>query len=90
MKRGGSDSGAQLLLLVAEHSSGTIVSRGDLIYYPCMIYNIGEAKKIFAKLVERALAGQEVILARRNDPVAKLVPVVARKRSTKNRRIKRV
>ena len=36
--------------------------------------NIHEAKTHFSKLVERAEAGEEVVIARNGRPVAKLVP----------------
>jgi prevent-host-death family protein len=40
-----------------------------------MLVNIHEAKTTLSRLVARAEAGEEVILARRNVPVARLVPV---------------
>jgi antitoxin (DNA-binding transcriptional repressor) of toxin-antitoxin stability system len=45
-----------------------------------VISNISAAKKNFEKPIDRALAGHEVILARRTDPVAELVPELPRKR----------
>jgi prevent-host-death family protein len=36
---------------------------------------VDEAKEIFAELVERVEAGEEVIFARSGNPVARLVPV---------------
>jgi prevent-host-death family protein len=53
-----------------------------------VIYSIKTARKQFEKLVDRALAGEEVILARRNDPVAELVPVEPQKGLPKKRRLK--
>lgn len=41
--------------------------------------NIHEAKTHFSKLVERAEAGEEVVIARAGKPVAKLVPYSARR-----------
>jgi prevent-host-death family protein len=38
-------------------------------------FNIAEAKARLSELVERALAGDEVILARDNRPLARLVPL---------------
>ena len=38
-------------------------------------FNIAEAKARFSELVERALAGDEVIVARDNKPLLKLVPL---------------
>ena len=38
-------------------------------------FNIHEAKTQFSKLVERALGGEEVIVARNGKPLVKLVPV---------------
>lgn len=50
-----------------------------------MIYNISTAQKNLEKLVKKALAGEEVILAGRNDPVARMIPVERGKRSVKKR-----
>jgi len=36
-----------------------------------------EAKSTLSKLVERAAAGEEIVIARRGEPVARLVPVSA-------------
>lgn len=44
-------------------------------------YNIGEAKARLPSLVRETLAGDEVIIARDNKPLVKLVPV-ARPRRT--------
>jgi prevent-host-death family protein len=40
------------------------------------IANIHEAKSQLSKLIERALAGEEVIIARAGTPVVRLVPIV--------------
>lgn len=40
-----------------------------------MQVNIHEAKTNLSKLIQRALAGEEVIIARDNVPVVKLTPV---------------
>lgn len=37
--------------------------------------NIHEAKTRLSKLLELALNGEEVIIAKRNKPIAKLVPI---------------
>lgn len=37
-------------------------------------YNIAEAKAKFSELVERAIAGEEVVIARANKPLLRLVP----------------
>jgi prevent-host-death family protein len=39
-------------------------------------YNLYEAKNNLSELVERALAGEEIVIARRNAPAVRLVPVV--------------
>jgi prevent-host-death family protein len=39
------------------------------------IVNMHEAKSTLSRLVERVLAGEEVVIARDGKPVAKLVPV---------------
>jgi prevent-host-death family protein len=65
-----------------------IASSGAVAYHRGVICNISAARKNFEKLIDRALAGHEVILARRNDPVAELVPVFPLKRIQKKRRRK--
>jgi prevent-host-death family protein len=40
-----------------------------------MVSNIHEAKSQLSKLVDRALKGEEVIIARAGKPVVRLVPV---------------
>ena len=42
-----------------------------------MTINIHEAKTHFSKLVDRAVSGESVIIARAGTPVAKLVPIDA-------------
>lgn len=37
-------------------------------------YNIAQAKAKFSELVERAMAGEDVVIARANTPLLKLVP----------------
>lgn len=51
------------------------------------VYNIREAQKNFEKLLRDALRGKEVILARRNTPVAKLIPIqdASKKRTSRSR-----
>lgn len=39
-------------------------------------FNIAEAKAHFSELVQKAMLGEEVIIARDNKPVVKLVPLV--------------
>jgi prevent-host-death family protein len=43
-------------------------------------YNIAEAKAKFSELVERAMAGEEVVIARANKPLLRLVPYHDRRR----------
>ena len=43
-------------------------------------YNVHEAKSNLSKLLERVENGEEVVIARHGTPVAKLVPVVGKKR----------
>lgn len=38
-------------------------------------YNVAEAKAHFSTLVRKALRGEEVVIARDNTPLVKLVPV---------------
>jgi len=39
------------------------------------IFNMHEAKTSLSRLVERALAGEEVVIARNGEPLVRLVPV---------------
>ena len=43
-------------------------------------YNIAEAKAQLSELTRRALAGEEVIIARDNTPLVRLIPVQAPRR----------
>lgn len=38
-------------------------------------FNIAKAKSHFSELVQKALTGEEVVIARDNKPILKLVPV---------------
>lgn len=40
------------------------------------IYNIHEAKTHFSKLLEQALNGEEVVIAKAGKPVARILPFV--------------
>jgi prevent-host-death family protein len=42
--------------------------------------NMHEAKTSLSRLVERALAGEEIVIARNGKPLVKLVPVATEKR----------
>jgi prevent-host-death family protein len=46
------------------------------------VFNVSEAKAQLSRLMDAALAGREIILAKRGKPVARLVPLanVVRKR----------
>lgn len=39
------------------------------------VINIGDAKAHLSKLIELALAGQEIVIGKRNKPLIKLVPL---------------
>lgn len=39
-------------------------------------YNIHEAKTHFSKLLERAINGEEVVIAKAGKPVARILPVM--------------
>jgi prevent-host-death family protein len=43
-------------------------------------FNVAEAKARFSELVRRALSGEEVVIARDNAPILKLVPLAAQPR----------
>jgi prevent-host-death family protein len=40
-------------------------------------YNIAQAKAQFSELVQRALAGEDIVIARDNKPVLRLAPLQA-------------
>ena len=44
-------------------------------------YNIAQAKAKFSELVEKAMAGKEIVIARANTPLLKLVPYHPSKRA---------
>ena len=46
-------------------------------------YNIAEAKAHFSELVQRAMLGEEVVIAKDNKAVLKLVPLEKRRRPRK-------
>lgn len=43
------------------------------------IVNMHQAKSSLSRLVERALAGEEVVIARNGEPLVQLVPVVKKR-----------
>ena len=45
-----------------------------------LTYNVHEAKTHFSKLLARVAAGEEVLIARAGEVVAKIVPVRSRRR----------
>lgn len=50
---------------------------------PAATYNLYEAKTSLSRLVDRAAAGEEIIIAKAGSPRAKLVPVVAPRKRRK-------
>lgn len=42
-----------------------------------MVINVHEAKTHFSRLLERAVAGEEIIVARNGTPLVRLTPVAA-------------
>ncbi len=44
--------------------------------YPLAKFNIADAKARFSELVQKAMIGDEVIIAKDNKPVVKLVPLM--------------
>lgn len=39
-------------------------------------FNVADAKSRFSELIQKAMIGEEVIIAKDNKPVVKLVPIV--------------
>ncbi len=48
-----------------------------------LIYNLYQAKSSLSKLVERAAAGEEIIIAKAGTPRAKLVPIAKSREARK-------
>ena len=48
-------------------------------------FNLYEAKTSLSKLVDRAAAGEEVIIAKAGKPMVKMVPVAADKKAKKRK-----
>ena len=44
-------------------------------------YNVAEAKARFAELVRRAMAGEEVVIAKDHKPVLRMVPITSPSKS---------
>jgi prevent-host-death family protein len=49
-------------------------------------FNLPEAKAHFSELVQRAMLGEEVIVAKENKPVVKIVPIKPVKRKPGTRK----
>jgi prevent-host-death family protein len=47
------------------------------------IYNLYEAKTALSSLVDRAAAGEEIVIAKAGKPLARLVPVTAASRPSR-------
>jgi prevent-host-death family protein len=45
------------------------------------VYNLSKARSTLSKLVGRAASGEEIIIAKAGRPLARLVPLAARKRA---------
>jgi prevent-host-death family protein len=61
-----------------------MVMYGDHMKYPKhrpTHYNVAEAKAHFSTLVRKALQGEEVVIARDNKPLLRLVPVGVQSRA---------
>ena len=46
-------------------------------------FNIAEAKTHFSELVKRAMMGEDIVIARGNKPLLKLVPIAATRKKRK-------
>ena len=53
-------------------------------------FNVAEAKSRFSELVQKAMIGEEVIIAKDNKPVVKLVPLMVPGKARAGRREVRV
>jgi prevent-host-death family protein len=74
---------------VATGTSGRKADKGlrrvDLVHHlvdvgRVLTYNIHEAKTHFSRLLARVAAGEEVLITKAGEPIAKIVPVRARTR----------
>lgn len=43
-------------------------------------YNLYEGKNNFSELIDRAQAGEEIVIMKRGEPVAKLVPIIKKRK----------
>lgn len=69
--------------MASRRVAGYVDLAKDLVYYGVMEVNIHEAKTHFSRLLERVAMGEEVVIAKAGNPVAKLVPINGKKREFK-------
>lgn len=50
---------------------------------PKSMFNVHEAKTHLSRLIERAQAGEEIVLAKAGEPVAKLVPFASTRKQSR-------
>jgi len=60
---------------VRSHDREPVAPYGLAVLEVAIVVNMHEAKSDLSRLVERALAGEEVIIARAGVPVARLAPI---------------
>ncbi len=73
----GRGEGYRALRRINHHCHGnlTVDLVHDLVYNPVMEVNIHEAKTHLSRLLERVALGEEIVIAKAGNPVAKLVPI---------------
>ena len=64
------------LQIQLQHISRDLRQAAGLRVLHRRLFNIGDARTHFSRLVERAAAGEEIIIAKAGRPRAKLVPIV--------------
>ena len=76
-------AGAGLFKYFLHQSGGLTTESGRLGHVRLQTVNIHEAKTHLSKLVDAALRGEEIAIARRNKPLVKLLSVGRRRRRKK-------
>lgn len=49
------------------------------VIMPTAVYNLDEAKTSLSELVDRAAAGEEIVIAKAGKPVARLIPLASKR-----------
>lgn len=72
-----------MLVAMRQISGLSAIPKSDLVCYtrPMKQVNLYEAKTQLSKLIQEAIRGEEIVIAKNGEPQVKLVPLRKRKRS---------